>query len=102
MWLVCASPFSGNTCRLKRLRSPSTAKSPSPLIHRLSPPLLRRLDDQMKACGLDPLEIGSKGQREYVYRPFGDTIAGMAILRLPPDYGNNAILSGRCLTYVAM
>ena len=95
MWLVCSSPWRGNTCGLKLDGTSTKAKKlHTPMIHRLPPPVLKTLDEALMACGLDPLEIGKHPVKHHVYRPFGDTIAGMAILRLPPDYGSNCLLAG--------
>ena len=96
MWLVCESPW--RDVRGNRIR---VAHSDKPRLHRLTPTMLQALDDRLVSAQLPKLELVRSHQNQAAVNNhrFHNTIAGVALVKLPPVLADSALaIQGRCFT----
>ena len=93
VWLVCESPWRGSRCRVR------IADSDKPGLHRLTPTMLQALDNRLVSAQLPELELVRSNPEQMVNHRFTDTIAGLALVKLPPVLAASAFaIKGRCFT----
>ena len=95
VWLVCESPWRGSRCRVR------IAVSDKPGLHRLTPTMLQALDDRLVSAQLPKLDLvrSHQNQAAGVNLRFHNTIAGVALVKLPPVLADSALaIQGRCFT----
>ena len=96
VWLVCESPW--RNVRGNRIR---VAHSDKPGLHRLTPTMLQALDDRLVSAQLPKLDLvrSHQNQAAGVNLRFHNTIAGVALVKLPPVLADSALaIQGRCFT----
>ena len=96
VWLVCESPW--RDVRGNRIR---VAHSDKPGLHRLTPTMLQALDDRLVSAQLPKLDLvrSHQNQAAGVNLRFHNTIAGVALVKLPPVLADSALaIQGRCFT----
>ena len=95
VWLVCESPWRGSRYRVR------VADSAKPGLHRLTPTMLQALDDRLVSAQLPKLDLvrSHQNQAAGVNLRFHNTIAGVALVKLPPVLADSALaIQGRCFT----
>ena len=95
VWLVCESPWRGSSYRVR------VADFDKPGLHRLTPTMLQALDDRLVSAQLPKLDLvrSHQNQAAGVNLRFHNTIAGVALVKLPPVLADSALaIQGRCFT----
>ena len=93
VWLVCESPWRGSRYRVR------VADSAKPGLRRLTPTMLQALHDRLVSAQLPKLDLvrSHQNQAAGVNLRFHNTIAGVALVKLPPVLAGSAWdIQGRC------
>ena len=99
LWVLCRNPFRADDTRLVRCSGNDIF---NPLLHLLSGSELKRIDSLLKAVGLPPFNSTLHSNRymdsedrkriQHEINQFAETIAGLVILRLPPEHVTSSTL----------
>ena len=93
VWLMCDSPWRPGSCRVR------LGDSDKPWLHRITPGMLQTLDNIMVSARLPKVELVRAHPAEAANHRLHWTIAGLALLELPPSRATSSSpVQGRCFT----